>query len=66
MDRAILHDAPLSTSAGSSRSDADSRLDVRQPEHPLVGEAPEKVLQIRLQHPADFTAGVDLVEVARA
>jgi hypothetical protein len=38
----------------------DSMFD--KPEHPIVIEAPEEVLQVRLQHPADLLPGNDLVE----
>src|SRR5262245_22485166 len=31
-------------------------------EHPFVIEAPEEVLQIRLQHPLDLAASNDLIE----
>ena len=31
-------------------------------EHPIMIEAPEEVLQIRLQHPANLAASDDLIE----
>ena len=33
-----------------------------EPEHPIVIEAPEEVLQIRLQHPPNLAASNDLIE----
>src|SRR5215510_7337049 len=33
-----------------------------KPEHPFMIEAPEEVLQIRLQHPPDLAASNDLME----
>lgn len=33
-----------------------------EPEHPIMIETPEEVLQIRLQHPSDIAAGDDLIE----
>src|SRR5215469_2373381 len=39
---------------------ADSMF--HKPEHPFMVEAPEEVLQIRLQHPSYLAAGNDLIE----
>src|SRR4029077_18885994 len=33
-----------------------------EPEHPIMIETPEEVLEIRLQHPAHLAAGDDLIE----
>src|SRR5258707_769794 len=62
MNRSIFQDArfqPTPDQADQARI-ADSMFD--KSEHPIVIEAPEEVLQIRLQHPANHAAGDDLIE----
>src|ERR1700675_545480 len=62
MNRSIFQDArsqPTPDQADQARI-ADSMFD--KSEDPIVIEAPKEVLQIRLQHPANHTAGDDLIE----
>jgi hypothetical protein len=62
MDRSVFQNArfqPAPDQADQARI-TDSMLD--KSEHPIVVEAPKKVLQIRLQYPADLTPGDDLIE----
>jgi tetratricopeptide (TPR) repeat protein len=62
MNRSIFQDArfqPTPDQADQARI-ADSMFD--KSEHPVVIEAPEEVLQIRLQYPANHAAGDDLIE----
>jgi len=62
MDCSIFQDARLQPTPDQidQARITDSMRD--EPEHPIVIEAPEEVLQIRLQHLADLAAGDDLVE----
>ena len=62
MDCSIFQDARLQPTPDQidQAQITDSMCD--EPEHPIVIEAPEEVLQIRLQHPTDLAAGDDLVE----
>src|ERR1700722_19737866 len=62
MNRSIFQDArfqPTPDQADQARI-AYSMFD--KPEHPIMIETPEEVLQIRLQHPAHLAAGDDLIE----
>src|SRR5271165_2196001 len=62
MNRSIFQDArfqPTPDQADQARI-AYSMFD--KPEHPIMIETPEEVLQIRLQHPTDHAAGDDLTE----
>jgi hypothetical protein len=62
MNRSIFQHArfqPTPDQADQARI-SDSMFD--KSEHPIVIEAPEEVLQIRLQHPANHAAGDDLIE----
>src|SRR5690348_9845468 len=66
MDRSVLQDAclqPTPDQIDQARI-ADSMFD--KPEHPIVIEAPNEVLQIRLQHPAGHATGNDLIECCQS
>ena len=62
MDRSIFQDARFQPAPDQTDQAwiADSMF--HKTKHPLVVEAPEEILQIRLQHPARLAAGDDLYE----
>ena len=62
MDLSIFQNARLQPAPDQTDQAwiTDSMRD--EPEHPIMIETPEEVLQIRLQYPSDFAAGDDLIE----
>ena len=62
MHGSVFQDARLQPAPDQSDQAwiTDSMFD--KSEHPIVIEAPEEVLQIRLQHPPDLAASNDLIE----
>ena len=62
MDRSIFHDTRFQPAPDQADQAWITDSMFNKPEQPIVVEAPEEVLQVRLQHPSRLAAGDHLIE----
>src|SRR6516164_1234681 len=62
MNFSIFQNACLQPASNQADETRVSYSMLHEPEHPVVTQAPEKVLQVRLQHPTHFPPGNHLME----